>query len=95
MPADAAQNILHADVAGFAGQSITTTRSPISCEESLADRVNNQCEHDRYRGGPLAQCSQHKLAVGQNYVRREADEFCSMLTRQIQIGRTKAVIALI
>src|SRR5262249_47369905 len=40
----------------------------------------------------LSQCSQYKRAVGQDHIRREADEFCSILTRQIQIGRTKAVI---
>ena len=33
--ADAAQNILDADAAGFAGQSITTTRPPISCEDAV------------------------------------------------------------
>src|SRR6476661_7923876 len=61
-------------------------------DEPLADRIDDQREHDRYRGGPLAQCSQYLWAVGQDHVRHHADEFRGVFLYEFRIGRTKAIV---
>src|SRR5215470_8145393 len=61
-------------------------------DESLADRIDDQREHDRYCGGLLAQCSQYLRAVGQDHVRCHTDELSSIFLDEVRIGGAKAIV---
>ena len=60
--------------------------------EALADRIDDEREHDWYRGCQLVQCSQYLWAIGQDHVGRQPNKFCRVRPRAIEIGGAKAIV---
>jgi hypothetical protein len=61
-------------------------------DEAGPDRIRGLREHDRYRAGRLQQRRHNRAARGQDYVRRERDQFCRVLTNALGIACGPAVL---
>src|SRR5215471_10617572 len=71
------------DVAAWAREAVN---------EAGADRIRHQHENDRHGASYLLQRSSGLLASGQDYVRRERDQFGRILRKTRHIAQGEAVV---